>query len=161
VAALLARRSDDDAKPVWGTQVHMGEALGLSERTVRRCLGELEALGFIRVERRPAWCGPGGRFIHRPCNTYILTVPSRGALAAAEPPRRIVRHGYCRQQPSADLPDSRVLTTPLAGCVEPPALREVDSSTGEIAQTAHDLAPEEHARRMQALRDALRKPPCD
>lgn len=159
VADLLARRSDDDAKAVWGTQVHMAEELGLSERTVRRCLGELEALGFIRVERRPAWCGPGGRFIHRPCNTYVLTVPSRAALAAAEAPRKVPRHGYCRLQPSADLPDSRVLTTPLAGCPEPPALREVDSSTGEIAQTAHELAPGEHARRMQALRDALVRAP--
>jgi hypothetical protein len=159
VATLLASRSDDDAKAVWGTQVHMGEELGLSERTIRRCLLELEQLALIRVERRPAWCGPGGRFVHRPCNTYVLTVPTGASLAAAEAPRRVVKAGYCRVKPSTLLPDSNDRSTPLAGCVEPPALREAESSTPEIGQTAHELTPEEHARRMATLRAALVKPP--
>jgi hypothetical protein len=159
VATLLASRSDDDAKAVWGTQVHMAEELGLSERTIRRCLLELEQLALIRVERRPAWCGPGGRFVYRPCNTYVLTVPTGASLAAAEAPRRVPKAGYCRLRPSTHLPDSNGRTTPLTGCVEPPALSGVDSSTGEIGQTAHDLEPEEFARRLAAVRAALVRPP--
>lgn len=138
VALLLASRSDDDGKPVWGTQVHMGEALGLSERTVRRCLVELETLGLVRVERRPAWIGRNGCFVHRPCNTYVLTVPSHAALMAAEAPRRVRKAGYCRLVPQVPPTGQQWPHNPPYG-VEEPHATPVDSfsadENGEIIPT--------------------------
>jgi hypothetical protein len=159
LVALLAGRSDDDLSPVWGTQVNMAAELGCSVSTVRRGLAELEALGLISVVRHPPMMGPGGRFVHRPCNTYVFHVVRRDALAAAEAPRRVSKASYCPVRSRYHLAVSRAASPALAGVVEPPALRSVDPETGEIGQTAHDLAPEVFAERLAAVRAALVRPP--
>jgi hypothetical protein len=158
LVALLAGRSDDDLSPVWGTQANMAAELGCSLSTVRRGLAELEALGLISVVRHPAMMGPGGRFVHRPCNTYVFHVVRRDALADAEAPRRVSKAAYCPVRSRYHLAVSRGASPALAGVVEPLALRSVDPDTGEIGQTAHDLPPEEHARRIEDLRRCLVKP---
>lgn len=159
VAALLARRSDDDGKPVWGTQVHMAEELGLSERTIRRCLAELEALALIRVERRPAWVGPGGRFIHRPCNTYVLTLPSRIALGAAEAPRRVPKAGYCQVKAQHSPTGQQWPHNPPSGVEEPHATPWDSISPAPDPENPAWTDPDTFARGLEAARRALRCPP--
>jgi hypothetical protein len=159
VAALLARRSDDDGKPVWGTQVNMAAALGLSERTVRRCLGELEALGLIRVERRPAWLGPGGRFVHRPCNTYVLTLPRWADLAAAEAPRRVVRAGYCRVKSQRSPTGQQWPHIPPDGVEEPHATPVDRLSSHGTGHFTPESEADTFARGLAAARAALVRPP--
>lgn len=161
VAALLAKRSDDDGKPVWGTQVNMAEALGISERTVRRCLAELEALGLIRVERRPAWVGAGGRFIHRPCNTYILCLPTRGALEAAEAPRRVPKAGYCRVKAQHSPTGQQWPHNPPYGVEEPHATPVDSLSSDETGLSAPSADAESFFRGLEAARQALRRSPAD
>jgi hypothetical protein len=163
VALLLSSRSDDDGKPVWGTQVNMGDTLGLSERTIRRCLGELEALGLVLVLRKPAVIGATGRFVRRPCNTYVLTVPTRASLAAAEAPRRVPKAGYCRVKSQRPPTGQQWPHNPSEGLVEhhaQPVERIFADADGEIIPTqpvSDLLAGVELAR--QALRAVPRPPP--
>ena len=46
---LLAKRSSATAKPVWGYQTGQAEAIGCSDRQVRRYRRELEQVGLIET----------------------------------------------------------------------------------------------------------------
>lgn len=52
-AVALAQRSNAMAKPVWGLQVGQAQAIGCSDRQVRRYRRELEQAGLIRTVRSP------------------------------------------------------------------------------------------------------------
>lgn len=159
VAGLLASRSDDDGKPVYGTQVNMGAELGLSERTIRRCVASLAAVGLVRIISHPAVMDARGRFVRRPCNVYVLTLPPRADLAAVEAPRRVRKAGYCVVKPRSHPPDSHGLTTPITGGVPTPAPVEAQACDAETGEIAHEPTAEEHARGMASLWAALRGSP--
>lgn len=91
---LVASRSDDAAKPVWGNQVRMAEQLGRCDRSVRRYLKEAEALGYVLVFRSKPERGTDGRFCRRKSNSYYLCVPSKKSDKQAAPRRR-QRASYC------------------------------------------------------------------
>lgn len=159
VALLLAGRSDDTAKPVWGTQVNMGTELALSERTVRRCLGELEALGLIRVDRHPAWRDTSGLFWHRPCNTYHLTMPARAALRAAEPPRRVPKLGYCPVKPQPSPTGQQRPLIPLAGMGDPLPIPAESLSADENGEIIPSTTADSFERGLAMCRAALVRSP--
>ncbi len=91
---LLASRSDDAGKPVWGNQVKMGERIGRCDRSVRRYRAEAEALGYVVVYRSKPIRGPGGRWCRRKANSYYLRIPA-AATASGGAPRRRQRASYC------------------------------------------------------------------
>ena len=64
-ALHLAHRSSVTAKPVWGYQVGQAQAIGCSDRQVRRYRKELEEAGLIETQR--------GRFERRPNGTIGRT----------------------------------------------------------------------------------------
>ncbi len=81
---LLAKRSDDNGKPVWGN-------IGRSDRSVRRYRAEAEDLGYVTVYRSKPERGPSGRWSRRKANSYYLRLPAQGtaqldALAAGRGP---------------------------------------------------------------------------
>ncbi len=129
---LLAKRSDDNGKPVWGNQVKMALHIGRSDRSVRRYRHEAEELGYVAVYRSKPERGPSGRFCRRKANSYYLRVPAKGT-EELNAPRRRQRAGYCalRSHPPAgaitaraqaprrpgrsDLPDSDGRSSPSRG----------------------------------------------
>jgi hypothetical protein len=116
--ALLARRSDDAGKPVWGNQQRMGDQIGRCARSVRRYRAEAEQLGYIQVFRSEPHRGPDGRWTRRKSNAYYLCLPA--AQTATRPaPRRTQRAPYCVIKVSRSrrvhLPDSHDRSTPLRG----------------------------------------------
>jgi hypothetical protein len=92
---LLAQRSDDTGKPVWGNQARMAGQLGRCERSVRRYLVEAATLGYLQVFRSKPLRGPDGRWCRRKANAYYLCLPRR-ATDALPAPRRRQRAPYCR-----------------------------------------------------------------
>lgn len=132
---LLAGRSDDLGKPVWGTQERMGEHLGMSARTVRRYAAEAAAAGFVKVYRSTPLRGPDGRFYRRASNVYYLTLPPSAPVEATEGPRRRVKAGYCVLKSRSHLPDTHGPSTAPLGQGEPaaaPAKLECSPETGEL-----------------------------
>lgn len=91
---LLAKRSDDAGKPVWGNQVKMALHIGRSDRSVRRYRAEAEDLGYVTVYRSKPERGPAGRWCRRKANSYYLRLPAK-ATNQLEVPRRRQRAGYC------------------------------------------------------------------
>jgi hypothetical protein len=91
---LLASRSDDAGKPVWGNQVRMGERIGRCERSVRRYRAEAETLGYVAVYRSKPQRGPSGRWSRRKANAYYLRIPPTSTTTVGAPRRR-QRAGYC------------------------------------------------------------------
>ena len=92
---VLAQRSDDAGKPVWGNQARMAGQLGRCERSVRRYLVEAATLGYLQVFRSKPLRGPDGRWCRRKANAYYLCLP-RQATEALPAPRRRQRAPYCR-----------------------------------------------------------------
>jgi hypothetical protein len=92
--ALLARRSDDAGKPVWGNQERMGEQIGRCGRSVRRYLVEAVELGYVQVFRSTPLRGADGRWHRRKSNAYYLCLPAR-QTAGKRAPRRKQRAPYC------------------------------------------------------------------
>jgi hypothetical protein len=90
---LIASRSDDTGKPVWGAQVRIGTDLGRSERSVRRYVSEAEQLGYLKVYRAKPERGPQGRWHRKKTNVYYLCLPKAGDDRPA--PRRRQRAAYC------------------------------------------------------------------
>jgi hypothetical protein len=113
---LLARRSDDAGKPVWGRQMRMAAELGRSDRSVRYYSVEAEQLGYLTVYRSRPQRGPGGRWGRRKTNRYYLTLPTR-ETAASPAPRRRQRAAYCAVPAThgsrSDLPETDDLFNPL------------------------------------------------
>jgi Helix-turn-helix domain len=119
---LLARRSDDAGKPVWGNQVKMAEQLDCSDRTVRRYLVEAAALGYVQVFRSKPRRGPDGRWHRRRANAYYLCVPGR-ETAHQDAPRRRQRAPYCVVKATRPrwllLPDTDGRSTPSGAPTTP------------------------------------------
>ena len=92
--SLLASRSDDQAKPVFGRQTKMAEQLGRSDRSVRSYRQEAEQLGYVKTYRAKPERGRDGRWGRRRTNRYYLCLPAR-ETAAQPAPRRRQRAPYC------------------------------------------------------------------
>ena len=90
---LIASRSNDTGKPVWGAQVRISTDLGRSERSVRRYVTEAEQLGYLKVYRAKPERGPQGRWHRKKTNVYYLCLPKAGDDRPA--PRRRQRTTYC------------------------------------------------------------------
>jgi Helix-turn-helix domain len=90
---VLAARSDNAGKPVWGCQARLAADSDTSVRTVRRYTAEAEALGYLRVFRSRPQRGPDGRWCRRKSNSYYLSLPP--ASGALEAPRRVKPAGRC------------------------------------------------------------------
>lgn len=90
---LLASRSDDSGKPVWGGQAKLSVQSDTSIRTVRRYVVEAEALGYVQVYRSRPVRGLDGRWCRRRSNSYYLCLPARGEAVGA--PRRVKPAGRC------------------------------------------------------------------
>jgi hypothetical protein len=74
---LLARRSDDNGKPVWGNQVRMAEQIGRCDRSVRRYRAEAEQLGYVDCYRSKPLRDPHtGRWGRVRSNAYYLDSPA-------------------------------------------------------------------------------------
>jgi hypothetical protein len=147
---MLASRSDDAGKPVWGNQVKMAQQIGCCDRSVRRYLVEAEALGYIAVYRSKPERGPSGRWCRRKSNSYYLRLPAQDS-ERLEAPRRRKRAPYCviRPRPSSSsgrqradlrpmgadvhLPDSDGRSSPLRGA-STGAAPPVDDVTTAAAQ---------------------------
>lgn len=123
---LLARRSDDAGKPVWGRQTRQAEDLGRGDRSVRRYRAEAEDLGYVKCFRARPERDAHGRWCRRRTNTYYLCLPGR-ETAVQDAPRRRQRAGYCvlkdHKRPASGrhgvLPDSDGRSTP-SGVRKPP-----------------------------------------
>ncbi len=100
---LLAERSDDTGKPVWGNQVKMAQRIGRCDRSVRRYRAEAEALGYVVVYRSKPQRGPSGRWCRRKANAYYLRLPAKSSTELAAPRRR-QRAGYCVVPPRRPAP---------------------------------------------------------
>ena len=116
--ALLARRSDDAGKPVWGNQERMGDQIGRGGRSVRRYLVEAVELGYVQVFRSKPHRGPDGRWSRRKSNAYYLCIPA-GQAAGKPAPRRKQRAPYCVVSAGKPrrryLPDSNGPSSPIRG----------------------------------------------
>jgi hypothetical protein len=137
LALLLAHRSDDGGKPVWGAQLGMVEPMRRCDRTIRRHLGELEELGLVRVERSRPERGADGRWCRRQSNVYVLTMPSAGrerpartyrTAAAPQPPEGGQEPGpapAAEDGPELDAPDPPPSFDPEAGLAGVRAVRHL------------------------------------
>jgi len=113
---LLASRSDDQGKPVWGNQEKMADQLGRSARSVRRYLVEAVKLGYLKVfHSKPERNRSTGRFGRRKTNSHYFCLPAR-ETAGQPAPRRRQRAPYCVVRPQAHrpshLPDSDGRSSP-------------------------------------------------
>jgi hypothetical protein len=139
---LLATRSDDLGKPVWGTQERMSAQLGLSARTVRRYVAEAEAAGFVKVTRSAPLRAPDGRFYRRASNVYWLTTPVAEPQGATEGPRRRPKAGYCVLKPTPHLGDTHGPSTAPLGQGEPPAAPASAPDADEQGEIQAQLDPD-------------------
>lgn len=148
---VLADRSDENGKPVYGTQVNLAVTLGVSVATVQRGVSELEGLGLVRVERHKPERGEDGRWFRRLSNVYHFVVRGRRPLLDASGGRRRPKAGYCAvkgqvrptRQPCSHNPDETEGLTP------PPSESVVcEPETGEILEPT---SPEEAQRRIRQV----------
>jgi hypothetical protein len=145
---LLARRSDDAGKPVWGRQTRQAEDLGRGERSVRRYRAEAEELGYVKCYRAKPERDAHGRWCRRRTNTYYLCLPGR-ETAAQDAPRRRQRAGYCvlkdNQRPSsgrhAVLPDSHGRSTPFGVRKPPPPPPREHSAPAVTTENPNPTVP--------------------
>jgi hypothetical protein len=170
---LLAKRSDDGGKPVWGNQVRMALHIGRSDRSVRRYRAEAEQLGYITVYRSKPERGPSGRWSRRKANSYYLRLPAKNT-DQAEAPRRRQRASYCVVHPhkaasadsasarhdrrpfgaAADLPDSDGRSSPSRGASTDAAPPVSDIQLGPWAPTETERAAA--AAHIAAMKASLR-----
>lgn len=125
---LLAARSDDAGKPVWGSQSRIAAILGVSVRSVVRYVAELASHGYVRVFGSLPSRSADGRWHRRKSNIYYLTVPTKESRSEA-PWRRRRRERSTMPTDSAQsstsrLEDSSVTSTPerVAQPSPPPAI---------------------------------------
>lgn len=147
---LLARRSDDAGKPVWGNQMKMAAELLCSDRSVRRYLVEAVDLGYVVCYRTTPEQGTDGRWFRRRSNSYYFLLPGR-ETASRPAPRRRQRAGYCvlvdpfERKPTigavrarkswSGLADSDGRSPPFGGRKPAPSPQDVLHQTDEAQQT--------------------------
>jgi hypothetical protein len=143
---LLASRSDDAGKPVWGGQRRMGDQLGRCDRSVRRYRAEAEALGYVGCYRsKPVQDRHTGRWGRCRSNAYYLRLPPRLTASLPAPRRR-------SRAPVGDPPDghksrshradSDVRSTPYRGAstAHTPPVREAPVA---VAHPKPDIPPDD------------------
>ena len=112
---LLASRSNDAGKPVFGRQSRQAAALARSDRSVRSYRLEAEQLGYIKTYRSKPQRGPDGCWRRRRTNRYYLVLPARQTDTQAAPRRR-QKALYCvvpaNRRRAALLPESSRLSNP-------------------------------------------------
>jgi len=163
---LLARRSDDQGKPVWGNQRRMADQIGRCDRSVRRYRAEAEQLGYVDCYRsKPVRDRQTGRWGRCKSNAYYLRLPAR--LTASEPaPRRRERAPACvvpRGHPSrVHRADSDARSSPFGGATTaptPPVNSESEATTHPQPvippPDPAKIGPEEAHDRFERLRRAL------
>ena len=111
-AVALAQRSDALAKPVWGYQTGQADAIGCSDRTVRRYRCELERAGLIETVR--------GKVERRPDGTIARTMTNLYRFVVAP----LVR----RQKARSHRPDTDDRSTPLLREIYKPCPNASDSN---------------------------------
>ena len=136
---LLAQRSDDAGKPVWGNQARMAAQLGRCDRSVRRYLVEAATLGYLQVFRSRPLRGSDGRWCRRKANAYYLCLPRR-ETEDLPAPRRRQRAPYCRVSSGKPSRACRV------GPARPRMVRRRDRKSYKVqtstkGQTARRLLP--------------------
>jgi hypothetical protein len=161
---LVANRSDNTGKPVWGSQVRMAAALGRCDRSVRRYLVEAVALGYVQVFRSKPQRGPDGRWSRRRSNSYYLCLPSRKTEEVAAPRRR-QRVPYCtissskgaraRRQAFRPAEDAPVQLAESVGMVEEQLHDEGIRTSADLADS-NDLSTP-----LKGVRQPAAPPPCD
>jgi hypothetical protein len=155
--ALVAGRSDDLGKPVWGTQERMGAQMGMSARSCRRYVREAELAGFVKVQRSHPYRGRSGRWERRASNVYVLTVPPGGADGSPEAPVRVRKAGYCVLKCRSHLGATDGPSTPPTGVENLSATPEADSCDRETGEIHPSMPPEVFARHLDEARAALRR----
>ncbi|MHB1447215.1 MAG: hypothetical protein ACYCTI_13120 [Acidimicrobiales bacterium] len=118
---LLASRSDDTGKAVWGAQARQADELGRHHGTVRRYRAEAETAGYILTKSAdPERDHATGRFYRRHSNTYIPLMPSAEALEGPAPRRR---QRYCGpaegSKSRSHLARTHARSTPVRGVSKP------------------------------------------
>lgn len=167
---LLACRSDDTGKPVWGRQRRMADELGRCDRSVRRYRAEAEALGYVGCYRsKPVREPSTGRWGRCRSNVYYLRVPSR--TASTDPaPRRRARATVCDpsdgHKPRSHRADTAVPSTPSRGATTAPTpplggapLSEEHPKTDIPPAGEGVLGPEATREAFDRLRRALHRAP--
>lgn len=128
---LLASRSDDTGKPVWGCQAKLSAQADVSVRSVGRYVAEAEALGYVQVYRATPHRGPDGRWCRRRSNSYYLRLPPRST--PQEAPRRVKPAGRCvvaAHKPRSYLADTGGASTPYGESQPASSRPEVAIPTG-------------------------------
>lgn len=151
---LLASRSDDTGKPVWGCQAKLSAQADVSVRSVGRYVAEAEQLGYVAVYRARPQRGPDGRWCRRRSNSYYLRLPPLST--PLEAPRRVKPAGRCvvashKRRPH--LPDTGGASSPYGESQPASSRPEVAIPTAATRQEANDGPP---LRSGTALFDALR-----
>ena len=103
---LLATRSNDRGKLVFGSQVRLAEVLKVSVRSIVRYVRELELLGYVRVFRSKPQRDADGKWWRRLTNRYRLVVPKRATRSSLEAPRRRLKAAYAVVSSHVHLRDS-------------------------------------------------------
>jgi hypothetical protein len=161
LVGLLASRSDDAGKPVWGSQSRIAVVLQVSVRSVVRYVGELAHHGYVRVFGSLPFRGPDGRWIRRKSNIYYLTVPKK--VSRQEPPWRRRRRERAamatesEQSSTSRLEDSSVTSTPER--VAQPSLHppiSLPESQGQAPAPVERRSEEEVAQWLESCRTILR-----
>jgi hypothetical protein len=141
---LLASRSSDDGKPVWGLQTKQAQAIGRSDRSVRRYRDEAEHLGYVRCYRSNPERGPDGTYGRRKTNRYYLCSPTPSQAPRARP-----RASYCVLKRRCDLPDSN-------GRWNPSEVSETPAHLGRALFASQDVPQQMTDDALRATKDGLR-----
>lgn len=153
---LLADRSDELGKPVWGRQTRMADQMGVSARTVRRYAVEAEAAGYLKVTRFRPLRDDQGRYYRRASNVYRLTTPQADPPGGGTAPRRVQKAGYCVLKSRSHLPDSHGRPTAPSGLGETALVPAEVLSADENGEITGWLDPDAHQAGLEQARAALR-----
>jgi len=131
VLLAIADSANDDGLDAWPSMNRLCQKTRLSERTVRRCVRELEQLGELR-------CLGGRRGAHgrRVSNRYEVTMASSGQIDRSTGPTT----GQPRPEPPANL-TGRIEDEPSRDPSFPPAVPPRDDA-GRMADLGRDARAE-------------------
>lgn len=155
VLVALSWYSDDTGKPCWPSEARLATQLGLSERTVSRCVVQLETAGYLGVLRSPPERDrETGKFCRRHTNRYLLRKPPGPPGPWRADQRRVYRSkdlralqetfgGSGRRQTScSDQPDTGDGSTPPGGSHNPAPATPDMSNSGDSAQAPVLTSPD-------------------
>lgn len=143
---LLARRSNDEGKPVWGFQERLAETLARARRSVGRYTAEAEGLGLLIVVRAPRLQRLDGTWHRAQTNKYYLRIPTPLERDLKALRRRNRKAASMREHPARTDVTAVSHKTPFGEASEPlPRETAVldghtDPETGEIFDFRAQLA---------------------